>query len=188
MIFLPLCYLFLSSPFILAFIWYYGFDTKLLDAIGREKNAKEIALQLFLGLIAASLPTRILSGRSWDQNQHGGKRRVQQIPYWLPGVRHWTSIVLGGEEWLKSVRCVCRLHFHGSALTQATEIRCFRQSLRIILQGRSTTSFCPLRFWDSFSRIQLDLTRTILQNGTSYEMFSNYPLTRKLAFWICNRN
>lgn len=105
-LFLPLCYLLLSSPFILVFSQYYGFNSKLLAIVGQGKSIKEIALQVFVGLIAASLPTRILSGRNWNSNQNGGKRRVQQIPYWIPGVRHLSGVVFGGEEWLKKVRYV----------------------------------------------------------------------------------
>ena len=106
-LFLPLCYLLLSTPFILAIGWYYGLNSRLPDSFSTEKTAKEIILQVVVGLLAASLPTRLLSGRSWnrDQNENGGKRRVQQVPYWCPGVRHWPSVVYGGEEWLKKVRC-----------------------------------------------------------------------------------
>ncbi|KAK7190047.1 hypothetical protein DPSP01_006344 [Paraphaeosphaeria sporulosa] len=103
-LFLPLCYLLLSSPFLLVFARYYGFDSRLFEFIGKDKSVKEIALQVFVGLIAATLPTRILSGKNWNSYQNGGTRRVQQIPYWIPQVRHWGSVVFGGEGWLKKVR------------------------------------------------------------------------------------
>lgn len=106
LLFLPLCYLLLSSPFLLVFARYYGFDSRLLELFGKDRSIKEIALQVFVGLIAASLPTRLLSGRNWSQEQNGGTRRVQQLPYWIPGLRHWGSIVFGGEGWLKNVRYV----------------------------------------------------------------------------------
>ncbi|KAL5421658.1 hypothetical protein PMIN04_005351 [Paraphaeosphaeria minitans] len=103
-LFLPLCYLLLSSPFLLVFGRYYGWDSKLFEFIGKDKSLKEIALQVFVGLTAVSLPTRILSGKNWNSDQNGGTRRVQQFPYWIPQVRHWGSVVFGGEGWLKKVR------------------------------------------------------------------------------------
>ena len=104
MLFLPFCYLLLSSPFLLVLARYYQFDSRLFEVFGTEKRLTDIALQVFVGLIAFLLPTRILSGKSSDRDQDGGKRRVQQIPYWIPGVRHWGNIVFGGEGWLKKVR------------------------------------------------------------------------------------
>ncbi|KAF2446159.1 hypothetical protein P171DRAFT_519732 [Karstenula rhodostoma CBS 690.94] len=103
-LFLPLCYLLLSSPFLLVFARYYGIDSKLFELFGKDKSVKEIALQVFVGLVAASLPTRILSGKNWNPDQDGGTRRVQQIPYWIPQLRHWGNVVFGGEGWLKQVR------------------------------------------------------------------------------------
>ncbi|KAJ4302998.1 hypothetical protein N0V90_001889 [Kalmusia sp. IMI 367209] len=84
-LFLPLCYLLLSSPFILVLARYYQFDSRLFEVLGKEKSLTDIALQVFVGLIAFLLPTRILSGKNWDRDLDGGKRRVQQIPYWIPG-------------------------------------------------------------------------------------------------------
>jgi hypothetical protein len=106
-LFLPLCYFLLSSPFLLVLARYYGFDGRLFEIFGKDKSVKEIALQVFVGLVAATLPTRILSGKTWVQDQDGGTRRVQQIPYWIPQVRHWGSVVFGGEGWLKNVRYEC---------------------------------------------------------------------------------
>jgi hypothetical protein len=103
-LFLPLCYLFLSSPFLLVLARYYGFDSRLFELFGNDKSVQELALQVFVGIVAATLPTRVLSGKIWAQDRNGGPRRVQQIPYWIPQVRHWGSVVFGGEGWLKNVR------------------------------------------------------------------------------------
>ncbi|KAF1971817.1 hypothetical protein BU23DRAFT_535965 [Bimuria novae-zelandiae CBS 107.79] len=103
-LFLPLCYLLLSSPFVLVFLRYYGFDSKLLAFFGRDRSVKEIALQFFVGFIAATSITRVFSNNSWERNQNGGRRRVQQVPYWVPGMKHLPGVVFGGEEWLNKVR------------------------------------------------------------------------------------
>lgn len=103
-LFLPLCYFLLSTPFILAISHYLELDSKLLAALPlKDKNLTDLALQVFVGLIVFALPTRLISGKSWS-SKDGGKRRVQQMPYWIPIVRNWWSIVLGGERWLKKAR------------------------------------------------------------------------------------
>lgn len=132
MLFLPLCYLLLSSPFLLVLVRYYGLDSKLFDNVGRDKSVKEIALQVFVGLVAASLPTRYFSGKDWNTVQDGGTRRVQQVPYWIPQVRHWGSVVFGGEGWLNKVRYV-------KLSNLIMELTSF--------QGLSTFTYHRIEFW-----------------------------------------
>jgi hypothetical protein len=98
LVFLPLCYALLISPFALLFIRLYKIKT--LGYITDSYGAADIIPQLFIFLVTVSLATRSLSGVSKNDR----KGRVQLHPYWLPGVRHWVNIVFGGEEWLKSVR------------------------------------------------------------------------------------
>lgn len=104
-LFLPLCYLLLSTPFVLVLARYYRVDSWIKHRLFEEQSLTDFALQGFVLLVAALLPTRILSARSAGQTQDG-KRRVQSLPYWVPGVRNWTNVVLGGERWFKGVRYV----------------------------------------------------------------------------------
>lgn len=103
MLFLPLCYFLLSSPFLLIMGRYYRIDTMLLKLVGDHSGA-EILLQIFISLVAFSLPTRIISGMINSKNQHGSKRKAQLLPYWFPGARHWADLVFRGENWLKKAR------------------------------------------------------------------------------------
>jgi hypothetical protein len=98
LVFLPLCYALLISPFALLFVRLYKIKT--LGYITDSYGAADIVPQLFVLLVTASLATRSLSGVSKNDR----KGRVQLYPYWLPGIRHWANIVFGGEGWLKSVR------------------------------------------------------------------------------------
>lgn len=104
-LFLPTCYLLLSTPFLLILSRYYRLDSKLTSLLGHRSFA-DILLQLFVGLIAFLLPTRIISGKRYGASQDERKRRVQQLPYWIPGVRHWVNVVFRGERWLEGVRYV----------------------------------------------------------------------------------
>lgn len=104
--FLPVLYLLLSAPLISVLIYYSHIKTEFLNNLLPARNPTDILLQIFVSVIAFTLPTRILSGRNWKNTHDGGKRRIQQIPYWIPGLRHWFNIVFGGEGWLKGVRYV----------------------------------------------------------------------------------
>jgi len=103
-LFLPLCYLLLASPFLLVVGRYFQIDSKISSALSTERSNTDILLQLFVGLVAFCLPTRILSGRNWDRDHNEGKRRVQQMPYWIPSLRHWGNVVFFLEGFLKAVR------------------------------------------------------------------------------------
>lgn len=109
-LFLPICYLFLTCPFVLLAIYYYRSDLQALTAgLGKNRSATDILLQLFVSVVAFVLPTRILSGKDWSTSENEGKRRIQQLPYWIPGARHWGNIAFGGERWLKGHRYVVLL-------------------------------------------------------------------------------
>jgi hypothetical protein len=105
-LFLPLCYLLLSTPFTLVIAHYYHFDSRILAALFGERSLTDTLLQGFVLLIALLLPTRIISARSQSVPKDGGKRRVQQVPYWVPGMRHWGNVVFGGERWMSVLRYV----------------------------------------------------------------------------------
>ncbi|PVH98248.1 hypothetical protein DM02DRAFT_615911, partial [Periconia macrospinosa] len=102
--FLPVLYLLLSAPLLLVLIYYFQAKSAIWNQFVTGRNPTDILLQVFISVIAFTLPTRILSGRNWKTSHDEGKRRVQQIPYWIPGLRHWFNIVFGGEGWLKGVR------------------------------------------------------------------------------------
>jgi hypothetical protein len=105
-LFLPLCYLLLSTPFTLVVAHYYQIDSRIWAALFGERSLTDTLLQGFVLLVAFLLPTRIISARSQSGPKDGGKRRVQQVPYWIPGVRHWGNVVFGGERWMRRLRYV----------------------------------------------------------------------------------
>ncbi|KAF1839054.1 hypothetical protein BDW02DRAFT_540476 [Decorospora gaudefroyi] len=103
-LFLPLCYLTLSSPFALAITWYFGFGSTIQKFIPVNFSWFDLLPQFALSAVFLLLPTRLLSGSSKPIKSQDGKRRVQSLPYWIPGARHLGSIIFGGEEWLNGVR------------------------------------------------------------------------------------
>ena len=104
-LFLPLWYFLLISPFTLVVAWYFGFIQTLQRSITDESSWFDLLPQITLSAVFLLLPTRLLSGsRDGTKSKDGGKRRVQLLPYWIPGARHFWSVVFGGEEWMKSIR------------------------------------------------------------------------------------
>ena len=114
-LFLPLCYLLLLSPFILAAAWYFGFDQTLQNYMPDNLSWFDLLPRITLSAVFVILPTRLLSGFGGDggKSKNGGKRRVQPLPYWLPGFRNLDSIVLDGDRWLKIIRCIRKDQFNG---------------------------------------------------------------------------
>ncbi|CAO2649481.1 Nn.00g068660.m01.CDS01 [Neocucurbitaria sp. VM-36] len=105
MLFLPLCYLLLLSPFILAVAWYFGFDQTLQNYLPAHFSWLDLLPQICLSAVFLLLPTRLISGFGGaGKSKNERKRRVQSLPYWLPGLRNLDSIVLDGDRWLKSIR------------------------------------------------------------------------------------
>jgi hypothetical protein len=105
-LFLPLCYVFLASPFALLLIRYYGADQLLLAYIPSTYKKPETIPQLFVTLVGILLVQRLISGNLHGAAQKGGKRRIQLLPYWIPGIRHCANVVFGGQDWMKDVRWV----------------------------------------------------------------------------------
>lgn len=98
--FLPLCYVLLTSPFVLFFLRLYRAEIKASGYFPSDYTAADIVPQVFLFLVTVLLATRSLSA----VGKNDRKGRVQLYPYWVPGLRHWGNVVWGGEVWLKSVR------------------------------------------------------------------------------------
>jgi hypothetical protein len=104
-LFLPLCYVLLLSPFLTLAGYYFGFGQILKAYIPEDFSWTDLLPQVALSAVFLLLPTRLLSGSGdSSKNKDGGQRRVQSLPYWIPGFRHFWSIVLGGEKWLTGVR------------------------------------------------------------------------------------
>jgi hypothetical protein len=108
-LFLPLCYLTLFSPFALAIAWYLGFAQILSRFIPDNFSWVDILPPFAISAVFVLLPTRLLSASGKVSKSNDGKRRVQSLPYWIPGARHLGSIAFGGEEWLNGVRLVGNL-------------------------------------------------------------------------------
>ncbi len=105
-LFLPLWYIALLSPFLVAVAYYYGLGQVLLRSVDEEFSWFDVVPQIAISAVFLLLPTRLLSGRGKGKSEDGGTRRVQSLPYWIPGVRHLGSVVSGGKGWLRGVRWV----------------------------------------------------------------------------------
>jgi hypothetical protein len=104
-LFLPLYYLLLLTPFLTLAGYYLGFGYSLRAYVPEDFSWTDLLPQIVLSSVFVLLPTRLLSGwRHANKSNHGGKRRVQSLPYWIPGFRHFWSLLLGGERWLKGLR------------------------------------------------------------------------------------
>ncbi|EUC38107.1 hypothetical protein COCCADRAFT_22453 [Bipolaris zeicola 26-R-13] len=103
-LFLPACYVTLFSPIALAIAWYFGFLQTLENLIPEDFSWFDLLPQFAISAVLFLLPTRFFSASSNEVKTKDGKRRVQSLPYWIPGFRNLWSIALSGEEWLGSVR------------------------------------------------------------------------------------
>ncbi|KAH7087817.1 hypothetical protein FB567DRAFT_354675 [Paraphoma chrysanthemicola] len=104
-LFLPVCYVLLLTPFLTLAGYYFGLGQKLSAHVPEDFSWFDLIPQAALSAVFLLLPTRLFSARSdVGPSKDGGKRRVQSLPYWIPGVRHFWSIGFGGERWLKGVR------------------------------------------------------------------------------------
>lgn len=104
-LFLPLCYVLLCSPFLTLAAYYLGFGRTLRAYLPEDLSWTDRLPQIVLSTVFILLPTRLLSGSGYaTKSDNGGKRRVQSLPYWIPGARHFWSLVAGGERWLKGIR------------------------------------------------------------------------------------
>jgi len=103
-LFLPLWYAALLSPFTLAVAWYFGLGRALHRFLPDEFSWFDLLPQLAIFSVFLLLPTRLLSAAGALSMSKDGKRRVQSLPYWIPWVRNLASLVFGGEPWLRSVR------------------------------------------------------------------------------------
>jgi len=105
-LFLPLWYITLFSPFALAIAWYFGFDQTVLQFIPEDFSWFDLLPQFAVSAVFVLLPTRLLSSSSKVITTGNGKRRVQSLPYWIPGLQHLWSIAFGGQEWLSGIQLV----------------------------------------------------------------------------------
>lgn len=103
-LFLPACYLTLFSPFALVLAWYFGLLKSAENLIPEDFSWFDLLPQFALSAVVILLPTRFFSASSLVTKSKDGKRRVQSLPYWIPGFRNFANIALSGEEWLRSVR------------------------------------------------------------------------------------
>ncbi|RMZ73200.1 cytochrome p450 [Pyrenophora seminiperda CCB06] len=103
-LFLPLWYITLFSPFALAIAWYFGFDQTVRQFIPENFSWFDLLPQFAVSAVFVLLPTRLLSSSSKALTSKNGTRRVQPLPYWIPGLQHFWSIAFGGQEWLSDIR------------------------------------------------------------------------------------
>jgi len=103
-LFLPFFYVLLFSPFLTLAGWYLGFGRTVKTYIPEDFSWFDLLPQIAVLTVVVLLPTRLLSGSGGVSKSSDGKRRVQALPYWIPGVRHFWSIISGGEAWLNGVQ------------------------------------------------------------------------------------
>ncbi|KAH5164945.1 hypothetical protein HBI73_035510 [Parastagonospora nodorum] len=103
-LFLPSFYVLLFSPFLTLAGWYLGFGQTIKMYIPEDFSWFDLLPQIAVLTVVVLLPTRLLSGSGGVSKSTDGKRRAQSLPYWIPGVRHFWSIISGGEAWLNGVR------------------------------------------------------------------------------------
>jgi hypothetical protein len=104
-LFLPVCYVLLLTPFFALAGYFFGFGQSIEAYVPEDFAWTDLLPQVALSAVFLLLPTRLLSGwTNAGKSNDGGKRRVQSLPYWIPGFRNFWSIVSGGERWLKGVR------------------------------------------------------------------------------------
>lgn len=100
-LFLPICYVLLLSPFLTLLGYYLGFGHSLRQYLSEEFAWFDLLPQVVICTVVVFLPTRLLSG---SKGKDGGQRRIQPLPYWIPGFKNFWSIASGGESWLKGIR------------------------------------------------------------------------------------
>ncbi|CAA9958090.1 hypothetical protein PTMSG1_01663 [Pyrenophora teres f. maculata] len=120
-LFLPLWYTMLFSPFALVIAWYFGFDQTVLRFIPENFSWFDLLPQFAVSTVFVLLPTRLLSSSSKVTTTENGKRRVQSLPYWIPGLQHFWSIAFGGQKWLSDIRLVWADSNEGTGLTSNRE-------------------------------------------------------------------
>jgi hypothetical protein len=104
-LFLPVCYVLLLSPFITLAGWYFGLGHTLSAYVPEDLSWTDLLPQIVLSTVFVLLPTRLLSGKvGASKSTDGGKRRVQLLQYWIPGFRHFWSMATGGDRWLSGLR------------------------------------------------------------------------------------
>ncbi|KAF2106797.1 hypothetical protein BDV96DRAFT_507240 [Lophiotrema nucula] len=119
-LFLPLCYAIFISPFVALVVWKYQLDQTIAEYIPNDYKTADRLPQLFVSLTAVILVTRLVSGKRHGANiKEGGKRRVQLLPYWVPGARHSTNLIFGGDKWLKNARDSSTMSIFGYNLAGA---------------------------------------------------------------------
>ncbi|KAF2128523.1 hypothetical protein P153DRAFT_292683 [Dothidotthia symphoricarpi CBS 119687] len=105
MLFLPIWYLLLLSPFLFVVTYYSRLGRQLASLIPQDFSVFDLLPQVVLSVVFVLLPTRLLSGSGEiTKSKDGGKRRVQSLPYWIPGAQHLGSIISGAEDWMIGVR------------------------------------------------------------------------------------
>lgn len=137
-LFLPLWYGALLSPFTLALAWYFGFGQVFQRFIPEEFSWFDLLPQLAILSVFLLLPTRLWSASGSSSTSKDGKRRVQSLPYWIPGVRNLASLIFGGEAWLRGVRCVARMPYVAYDANSSVESHPFPVSLHTRLLEANT--------------------------------------------------
>jgi hypothetical protein len=106
-LFLPICYVLLLSPFLTLAVYFLGFGQTFKAYIPGNFSWTDLLPQITLSAVFLLLPTRLLSGFGGaSKSKDESKNKVQTLPYWIPGFRHFWSVAFGGDTWLKGVRLV----------------------------------------------------------------------------------
>ncbi|KAF1915336.1 hypothetical protein BDU57DRAFT_270051 [Ampelomyces quisqualis] len=152
LMFLPICYVLLLSPFLTLAGYYLGFGQTFSAYVPEDFSWTDLLPQVVLSTVFLLLPTRLLSASGVaSKTKDGGKRLVQSLPYWIPGFRHFWSIISGGEIWLNGVR--------ESAIDSIVAYNAFGAKHNIILNDTLAEGSCLSQL--SQKQVDLQVPRTV---------------------------
>ncbi|OCL09652.1 cytochrome P450 [Glonium stellatum] len=103
--FIPVCSLFLLSPFFLLLARALRIDITAFLHIPEAWRTPAALSQIFLSLIAITFSTRIISGnRGSLSTESNGAKKVPIVPYWIPVFRHFWQYIWSDEDFLSKSR------------------------------------------------------------------------------------
>ena len=103
--FIPVCSLFLLSPFFLLLGRALQIDITPFLLVPEAWRTPAALSQIFLSFTVIVLSTRIISGsRVSSSPELNGAKKVPMIPYWIPVFRHFWQFIWSDEDFLSKSR------------------------------------------------------------------------------------
>lgn len=103
--FIPVCSLFLLSPFFLLLARALRIDITPFLLVPEAWRTPAALSQIFLSFTTIALSTRIISGsRGSSSPELNGAKKVPMVPYWIPVFRHFWQFIWSDEDFLSKSR------------------------------------------------------------------------------------